>query len=84
MFWLCPFNLNNNNEGTCIGIFFLQCSHFSMIPTHFMFNMFHPEMLYFDIVKMNKSDNLSYILIQTSVYRKSKYCNNKQGFFGII
>lgn len=68
--WPCTFNLNNNHEGTSIGIFFLQCSHFSMIPT------------YLNTVKMNKCDNLSDILIQTSVYRKK--CNNKQDYVGII
>lgn len=82
--WPCPFNLNNNNEGACIGIFFLQCSNFSMIPTYlYMFNMFHHDMLSFDTVKINKCDNLSDILIQTSVYRK-KCCNNKEGYVGII
>lgn len=81
--WPCTFNLNNNHEGTNIGIFFLQCSHFSMIPTYLnMINMFHHDMLSFDTVKMNKCDNLSDILIQTSVYRKK--CNNKKGYVGII
>lgn len=37
--------------------------------------MFHHDMLSFDTVKMNKCDNLSDILIQTSVYRKNVMIN---------